>query len=218
MKSLSWRLNLAAMCAALMMFGTATPVFAAEEDRGGPADRLERLERRVNEMAERQEQMMRRPGAAPERQAPMAAPFRERFRRQMALSGAPGIGPMTPPLGAPAPANAPAPITPPACVAKLCKDISGLMGLCLLVGIVFNILLAIWIFRDIRKRGEGPASSLPWRCWRGYRRRSSIRSCASAIRRRQADRGWLVPCRRSADYKSALRRDRLCLSLPGQAG
>jgi hypothetical protein len=27
--------------------------------------------------------------------------------------------------------------------------------LCLLVAFIFNILLAIWIFTDIRKRGEG---------------------------------------------------------------
>ena len=63
MKSLSWRLGLAVTCAALTMFGRATPVFAAEEDRGGPADRLERLERRVNELAQRQEHMMQRFGA-----------------------------------------------------------------------------------------------------------------------------------------------------------
>ena len=29
------------------------------------------------------------------------------------------------------------------------------MGLFLLVAVVFNILLAVWIFTDIRKRGEG---------------------------------------------------------------
>jgi preprotein translocase subunit SecY len=30
-----------------------------------------------------------------------------------------------------------------------------LVKLCLLVAFVFNILLAIWIYTDIRKRGEG---------------------------------------------------------------
>ena len=35
MNNLSWRLSLAAMCAALTMFGWVTPVFAAEDDRGG---------------------------------------------------------------------------------------------------------------------------------------------------------------------------------------
>jgi hypothetical protein len=31
----------------------------------------------------------------------------------------------------------------------------GLIGLMLLAGIVCNILLSVWIFTDIRKRGEG---------------------------------------------------------------
>ena len=84
MNNLSWRLSLAAMCAVLTMFGRATPVFAAEEDHGGPGDRLERLERRVNEMAQRQEQLMQRLGAAQERQGPMAGPGRENFRPPMA--------------------------------------------------------------------------------------------------------------------------------------
>ena len=157
MKSLSWRLGLAAGCAALTMFGTATPLFAAEEDRGGPADRLERLERRVNEMAQRQEQLMQRIGGAREGRPPMAGPGQENFRPPRAALRRAGIGQITPPLGAPAPANAPVPITLPAGVMKCCKDIAGLMGLCFLVGIVFNILVAIWIFKDIRKRGEGPA-------------------------------------------------------------
>ncbi len=152
MKCLRWHLGLTATCAALMTSCLAASVFAAEEDRGGPADRLERLERRVNEMAQRQEQLMQRMGGAREGQPPMGGPLRERFRRQMAFQGPAGLGEPTPPAGAPVP-----PPTPPACVAKLCKDISGLMGLCFLVGIVFNILLAIWIFKDIRKRGEGPA-------------------------------------------------------------
>ena len=64
MNNLSWRLGLAATCAALMLFGWVTPVCAAEEDRGGPGDRLERLERRVNEMAQHQEQLMQQLGAA----------------------------------------------------------------------------------------------------------------------------------------------------------
>jgi hypothetical protein len=157
MKSVSWRLGLAAGCAALTLFGTATPVFAAEEDRGGPADRLERLERRMNEMAQRQEQLMQRMGGAREGQRPMAAPWRERLRRQMAPPGPAGIGQVPPPLGAPAPANTPAPLTLSPGVVKFGKELAGLIRLCVLVGVVFNILLAIWIFKDIRKRGEGPA-------------------------------------------------------------
>jgi hypothetical protein len=34
-------------------------------------------------------------------------------------------------------------------------EIGHLIGLLLLIGSVCNILLAVWIFTDIRKRGEG---------------------------------------------------------------
>jgi hypothetical protein len=156
MKSISWRLGLAAACAALTLFGRATPVLAAEEDRSGPADRLERLERRVNEMAQRQEQLMRRLGAQQEGQAPMAAPGRDNFRPPMALPGRAGMmGQPLPPDGAPALAPVPVPAGPPACPAKCCKKLAGLLTLCLLVALAFNILVAVWIHTDIRKRGEG---------------------------------------------------------------
>jgi len=49
----------------------------------------------------------------------------------------------------------PAPAATPVCPAKCCKDIGGLVALFLLVALVFNILAAIWIDTDIRKRGEG---------------------------------------------------------------
>ncbi len=155
MKRLSWQLGLAAACGALTLLGSTAPVLAAEDNPGGPADRLERLERRVNEMAQRQEQLLHRLGAQPERQAPMAAVGREKVRRVEALRERAGIGQPLPPVGRPELAPAPQPPCPPPVAAKLHKDIGGLIGLCLLVGFVFNILLAIWIFTDIRKRGEG---------------------------------------------------------------
>jgi len=161
MKCLSWRLGLAAACAALTMFGRSAPLFAADEDHGGPADRLERLERRVNEIAQRQEQMMQRLGNAPQGQRPMAAPGEENFRPRMGLRGRAGRGPSLPPEGPPAlaaataSAGAPAPLGPHPEPAKVCKDIAGLVKLLFLVAIVFNILLAVWIYADIRKRGEG---------------------------------------------------------------
>jgi hypothetical protein len=155
MKRLSWRLGLAAACAALTVFGGTTLAPAAEEGRGGPVDRLERLEQRVNIMAQQHEQLMRRLGAQQERQAPMDAPLRDRIRRQAASPDRGRLGQPMPPLGAPGLPPAPAPAGPPLAAAKLHKDISGLIGLCLLVAFIFNILLAIWIFTDIRKRGEG---------------------------------------------------------------
>jgi hypothetical protein len=156
MKSISWWLGFAAVCAAVTLFGRATAVLAAEQERGGPVDRLERLERRVNEMAERQEQLMRRLGAPQQdRRAPRAAPIRENLRRQMALPEGAGIGRRMPPAGAPGLAGAPALAGPPPAAAKYGKEIAELVKLCFLVAVIFNILIAIWIFTDIRKRGEG---------------------------------------------------------------
>ena len=150
MKRALWQLGLAAVCGMLTLFGSAAPVLAADENPAGPGDRLERLERHVNEMAQRQEQFMRRLGAQQERQAPMAAAGREDLRQMKPLRDRAGIGKPMPPVGAPGMAAAPAPAA-----AKLHKDIGGLIGLCLLVGFVFNILVAVWIFTDIRKHGQG---------------------------------------------------------------
>jgi hypothetical protein len=59
------------------------------------------------------------------------------------------------PPGAPVLAATPVPPVSPHPAAKPLRDIAGLVKLCLLVAFIFNILLAIWIFTDIRKRGEG---------------------------------------------------------------
>ena len=155
MKSLSWRLGLAATFAALTIFCWAKPAVAAEEDRGGPADRLERLERRLDEVAQRQEHMMQRFGAVLERQAPTGEPGREGFRPPMSLRGGAGIGQSMPLPGVPAPDGVSAPAGLRAAAAKHLQDIAGMLKLCFLVVIVFNILLATWIYTDIRKRGEG---------------------------------------------------------------
>lgn len=128
---------------------------AAEPERNGPADWLERLEQRVNEMAQRQEQLMQQLAMQREGQAPMAGPGREDFRPPRALPDRTGMGQPMPPAGAPALADFPAPAGPPAAVPEHRMDLAGLVKLCLLVAFVFNILLAVWIFTDIRRRGEG---------------------------------------------------------------
>jgi len=122
----------------LALSSTATTSYA-QESRDATAQRLERLERRVSEMAERQEQFIRRRGAPMERQR-AAARRGDRLLRQ----------PMTPV----------APVVPPAGqqnprAAKLVKSLGDTLGLLFIIGIVCNILLAVWIFTDIRKRGEG---------------------------------------------------------------
>ena len=41
--------------------------------------------------------------------------------------------------------------------ARAAKGLQDLLGLLVLIGVICNILMAIWIFTDIRKRGEGSA-------------------------------------------------------------
>jgi hypothetical protein len=177
MKSTSWRIGLAAACAAVTLFGGATSVLAAEPDGGGPADRLERLERRVNDMAQRQEQQMREMVQRQEQQmreiaqrqeqlvqrldaqrqgpAPMAGPGRPDSRPPGGMPDGAGMGQPMPPTGALAFAGVPPPAGPSAGLAQLHRDIARIVKACALVAFVFNILVAVWIYTDIRKRGEG---------------------------------------------------------------
>ena len=139
MKNVIACLSRVAALVSLAVLGLTTSMLAQEE-RNLPADRLERLERRVNEMAERQEQLLRRMGDRSERRGPMAQPAQpagENLRQPM------------PPVGSPLPG----PHNPPA--AKLAKSLQDTLGLLFLIGLICNILLAIWIYTDIRKRGEG---------------------------------------------------------------
>jgi hypothetical protein len=135
MKKLRWRMYVTTTLIGLALLGRTGPAFA--QDRDGITDRLDRLERRVNEMAERQEQFMQRLGNQRERRAPMAGLRGENFR--------PPILPPSPPEAGPQNPHA----------AKLVKGLGDALGLLFLIGIICNILMTIWIFTDIRKRGEG---------------------------------------------------------------
>jgi hypothetical protein len=121
MKSPAWKWCLMAGSSFLMLCGSTTGVFAANQDLAGPDERLQRMEQRIKELAERQEQLMRRFGGPQERQSPMPQPgMMPQASSERAL---PGVGDM--------------------------------LRLVLLACIVCNTLLAIWIYTDIRKRGEG---------------------------------------------------------------
>jgi hypothetical protein len=125
----------------VLVVGQPAPARAADNDG---AERLDRLEQRVNQMAERQEQLMKRLQAQMDQRAPGGPPdaqngppqFRPPLRSQMAPAGAP--------LAAAHPQ-----------IERAAKSIQDWLGLLFLIGMICNILLAIWIFTDIRKRGEG---------------------------------------------------------------
>jgi hypothetical protein len=114
-----------------MLYGGAWPAVAV--DQGGPEDRLQRLEQRVNDLADRQEQIAQHLGGPPERPRPMGQP---------GLVPQPGVGPG---LGA----------DTLALRTRLLHRIADTVGLVTLVWIICNVLVAVWIYSDIRKRGEG---------------------------------------------------------------
>ena len=136
MKRSLWFIYCVALLVSVALFGRTTPACAAEGS-GVPMDRLERLENRVNEMAERQEQFMRRMSAQMEHQGMMPQPGHDAMRPEL------------PPAGAP-PSTSQHPQA-----AKLVKCLQDTLVLLFLIGVLCNILLATWIFTDIRKRGEG---------------------------------------------------------------
>ena len=135
MKNLMWRPFLTSALISLALLGRTELAFA--QDRGGDNDRLDRLERRVNEMAERQQQFMQRLGNQREQRAPMAQLRGERIHPPMLPPGAPELEPHNPHA------------------VKLAKSLGDALGLLFVIGIICNILMTIWIFTDIRKRGEG---------------------------------------------------------------
>jgi hypothetical protein len=155
MKSISSRFGLVAACVAVSLLGRVIPVAAAETDQGGPGDHLQRLEQRVNELAQQQEHLMRQLAAQQEHQAAMAGGGPEPMRPMGPLRDRARMDHPMPPEGAPALAGIPGSSGGPSPAARLADEIAGMFKLCLLVGFVFNILVAVWIHTDIRKRGEG---------------------------------------------------------------
>lgn len=146
MKTLLWKFCLAAALFSLMEFGTTAVAVAADNPDAGPADRLQRLERRVNELAERQEQIIRQMGVLQERPGRLMPRWRMLQERPGTLPP-PNLENARPPLAG---FRAPAPV-----MAKRHPGLGGLVCLAVLAGLFCNVLLAVWIFTDIRKRGEG---------------------------------------------------------------
>lgn len=146
MRSMSWKLCLAAGISCLALFSNAAPAVASEDIPAAPDERLQQLEQRLSDLADRQELAMRRfdaalaareqtgrqPAAPLERQEPMPSP------------GAEAIRPAPPAAGADHPL-----------AARVLQKLGDLARLMILGCILCNVLLAIWIFMDIRKRGEG---------------------------------------------------------------
>ena len=79
----------------------------------------------------------------------MAQQGGENFHPPMAQQGG---GNLHPPMSGPGGPAAPAPQRGDA---RNMKGLHDLLGLLFLIGVICNILLAIWIYTDIRKRGEG---------------------------------------------------------------
>jgi hypothetical protein len=135
------KLLLHSLWLAVLAFFALTQSTSAQEARpaagGDRIDRLERLERRVNEMAERQEQLLHRLGAPMERQG---------AGRQMPGARMQSYTPSRPGTEAPMPAHGDG---------QHMKKLHDFLGLLFLIGFLCNILLAIWIYTDIRKRNEG---------------------------------------------------------------
>lgn len=114
---------------------------------GGQA---ERFEQRFNQMAERQEQFMRQAGATAGRQGPRMQGPQQGVQPQPNVQPQPGPGPegrVRGPMVAPG---------FPLAVQHM-KGVHDALGLAFFCWILCNILLAVWIFTDIRKRGQGPA-------------------------------------------------------------
>ncbi len=135
------RFGLVAALAAMIVSGPTKSLCADDREHGPLNDRLDQLERRVNELVEHQHQFMQRPGAMlPRSDKPV--PSGAEVARPPMLPGPPMH--LTPP-----------PAAPRCPLRGMCCRCPILAALFLLASVI-NILIAVWIYTDIRKRGEGP--------------------------------------------------------------
>jgi len=117
-----------------------TLVFAAMLVSLGTVARADESDRRLMERMERLEQQVQRLTSTLER-------GKERFGHPPA--------PQPPRLSpdAPQPPPPPCPLCP--AVANCARHMAGLVRFLIALAIVINILLAVWVYQDVRKRGEG---------------------------------------------------------------
>src|SRR5947207_15771731 len=116
----------------LILSGNRTAALADDGDRD-MGQRLERLERQMHQLAERQAQL--NPGPAASRE------FRPPGGPQFEAPGRPPSDPQMPQAG-------PSCRGPGRCLHRLA-------GAAVFILAVIHIMLAVWVFTDIRKRGEG---------------------------------------------------------------
>ena len=143
MKRTWWlRLAPAMLLAAMITGGGMTALCADTPEHGQPGDRLDQLEKRVNDLAEQQQDFMKHSWAAVHR---LEGPAR------------PEAGLERPPLLPPHPAmHFPPPADPRCPIGAKCGRCHVFLVALLALASAINILIAVWIYTDIRKRGEGP--------------------------------------------------------------
>ena len=157
MKTMSRWLCLTVVFAGLIGLSSQPIARAAEDDVGDKemGERLQRLERQVHQLAEQQQQFMQRVGGALEQHGQQPGSPRPEMEGQR-----PPMTPRFEPQGQ----HSPGP-PPPAPMAGSgtqcgprkhgCRGAARVLGLIILAVIIVNILLAVWVATDIRKRGEG---------------------------------------------------------------
>ena len=127
------RMLLITMVAGLALASWPVTVLAQEGKESGIGERLGRMEQQIHQLTERIER-----AAPPLGQQPMVSP---QMARQMPMPQMQQPPQLMPPM--------------PQCPMNSKGGCPGFLKVLLPLFAVINILLAVWVFTDIRKRGEG---------------------------------------------------------------
>jgi hypothetical protein len=136
------RLGLAVTLAVMILSGGTKACGAEENDRNRLEDRLNQLERHIQNLTEQQHQFMQHAGA---------------MLQRLDIMPPPGAA-MAHPAAMPGPMmhSTPPPMFPRCPLKGKCCGCPIFLVALFLLASVINILIAVWIYTDIRKRGEGP--------------------------------------------------------------